>query len=119
MREQALRSDAAELARRAVDGVLVERVDGRSGEELRSLAHAARHAAGAGAVVLAGATPQGTASLAAATDGARDAVGLVRSIGSQIAGGGGGTPELALAGGKRTEGIDAALDAIREQLGTS
>jgi alanyl-tRNA synthetase len=117
LKEQGLRADAAELARAMSDGVLVARSDGRSGEELRSLAGAVRHRGDARVVVLAGATPQGTASVAAATDGTVDAIGLVRGVASLIGGGGGGTPELALAGGKRPEGVDAALAAIKEQLG--
>jgi len=117
MREQALRTDAAELARDVADGVLVARSDGRSGDELRSLAGAVRHRAGARAVVLASATHQDTAALAAATDGSVDAVALVRGVAAAIGGGGGGTSELALAGGKRPEGIDEALTTLREQLG--
>jgi alanyl-tRNA synthetase len=76
-----------------------------------------RHRAAARAVVLGSATPQGTASIAAATDGVIDAVALVRGVASLIAGGGGGSAELALAGGKRPDGIDEALQAVRGELG--
>jgi alanyl-tRNA synthetase len=119
MREQALRTDAETLARGADDGVVVARTDGRSGEELRSLAGAVRHRAGARAVVLGSATPQGTASIAAATDGVIDAAALVRGVASLISGGGGGSVELALAGGKRPDGIDEALQAVRGELGAT
>jgi len=116
-RERALAADAAELAVRCADGVVVARSDGRAGDELRSLAAAVRHAAGARVVVLGGASPQGTASIAVSTDGAIDAVALARAGAAAIGGGGGGAAELALAGGKRPEGIDEALDLVRAQLG--
>jgi alanyl-tRNA synthetase len=117
LKEQALRNDARTLAEGAHDGVVVSRADGRPGEELRSLAGAVRHQASATVVVLAGASPGGTAALAASTDGAIDAAALVREVASLIGGGGGGSSEVALAGGKNPAGIDAALDAVRAQLG--
>lgn len=46
-----------------------------------------------------------------------DAVGLVRAGAGLIGGGGGGSPELALAGGRTPDGLDDALAAIRAQLG--
>jgi alanyl-tRNA synthetase len=117
LKEQALRNDARSLAESAQDGVVVSRADGRPGEELRSLAGAVRHQASARVVVLAGASPGGTAALAASTDGAVDAAALVREVAALIGGGGGGSSEVALAGGKNPAGIDAALDAVRAQLG--
>ncbi len=117
LKEQALRDDARTIAEGAQDGVVVSRADGRAGEELRSLAGAVRHQAGATVVVLAGASPGGTAALAASTDGAVDAAALVREVAALIGGGGGGSSEVALAGGKNPAGIDAALDAVRAQLG--
>ncbi|HLK46086.1 MAG TPA: DHHA1 domain-containing protein, partial [Acidimicrobiales bacterium] len=116
LREAALRTDAARLAATASNGVIVAREDGRSGDELRSLANAVRHRAGASVVVLGGAT-DASASLAAATDGSVDAVALVRSVATHIRGGGGGSPELALAGGREPGGLDAALEDLRAQLG--
>ncbi|HUD70003.1 MAG TPA: alanine--tRNA ligase [Acidimicrobiales bacterium] len=117
LKEQALRNDARSLAESAQDGVVVSRADGRPGEELRSLAGAVRHQASARVVVLAGASPGGTAALAASTDGAVDAAALVREVAALIGGGGGGSSEVALAGGKNPAGINAALDAVRAQLG--
>jgi alanyl-tRNA synthetase len=119
MKERALRADAAALADRAADGVVVARSEGRSGDELRSLAGLVRHRAGATAVVLGGATPDGTAAIAAATDGTVDAVALVRAGAPLIGGGGGGSAELALAGGRTPGGLDDALDAVRAQLGAA
>jgi alanyl-tRNA synthetase len=117
LKEHVLRTDAAALADQIHEGVVVERSDGHSGEELRSLATLVRHRAGARAVVLGGSTPQGTASLAAATDGTLDAVALVRSVAPLIQGGGGGSTEVALAGGKQPGGIDEALATLRSELG--
>jgi alanyl-tRNA synthetase len=119
MKERALRDDAAALAGQAADGVVVARAEGRSGEELRSLAGLVRHRVGATAVVLGGATPDGTAAIAASTDGSVDAVALVRAGAPLIGGGGGGSAELALAGGRTPGGLDDALDAVRAQLGAA
>jgi len=117
LKEQALRTDAGSLAQEAQDGVVVARTDGRTGEELRSLAGAVRHLAGASVVVLAGTAPGGTAALAACTDGTVDAAALVRDVAPLIGGGGGGSSEVALAGGKSPAGLDAALDAVRARFG--
>ena len=46
-----------------------------------------------------------------------NAVDLLRSISSHIRGGGGGRPTFAQGGGSHAEGLSAALDAAREQLG--
>ena len=119
LKEQALRTDARTLAEGAHDGVVVARTDGRAGEELRSLAGAVRHQAGARVVVLGGANPGGTAAIAASTDGSVDAAGLVRTVAPLISGGGGGSSEVALAGGKNPAGLDDALDAVRAQLGVA
>jgi alanyl-tRNA synthetase len=117
LKEQALRTDARSLAETVSDGVVVARSDGRTGEELRSLAGAVRHQASARAVALAGVTPGGTAALAASTDGSVDAAALVRDVAQMIGGGGGGSGEVALAGGKNPAGVDAALDEVRARLG--
>jgi alanyl-tRNA synthetase len=119
LKEQSLRADAATIASGTTDGVVVARVDGRMGEELRSLASLVRHEAGATVAVLVGVTPQHTASIAASTDGAVDAVALVRQVAPLIGGGGGGSAELALAGGKDPGGLDDALAAIRAHLGVA
>jgi alanyl-tRNA synthetase len=117
LKERALHADATALAASASDGVVVARADGRSGDELRSLAGLVRHRAAGRAVVLGGATPEGTAAIAAATDGSLDAASLVRAGAPMIGGGGGGSAELALAGGRAPGGLDDALEAIRARLG--
>ncbi|MBO4365592.1 MAG: hypothetical protein J5804_04785, partial [Eggerthellaceae bacterium] len=41
---------------------------------------------------------------------------IIKAIAPCIKGGGGGKPTMAQAGGKDASGLDAALDAAREQL---
>ena len=56
------------------------------------------------------------ASVAVATDGHPDAVAVVRQIARHVEGGGGGSPQLALAGGRDPAGLDGALGEARELL---
>jgi alanyl-tRNA synthetase len=74
--------------------------------------------------VVLGGSPDGTrASLAVSAsreaDQAVDAGQVVREIGPLLGGGGGGSPEMAVAGGKDPGGIDRALDEARRLLGLS
>ena len=46
-----------------------------------------------------------------------DAGKVIKEIAKHIQGGGGGKPQMAQAGGKNPDGLDAALDAARELLG--
>jgi alanyl-tRNA synthetase len=122
-RSRELQSEASALAATALDGVIVARRDGLEPDHLRDLAQAARTAAGLRAVVLGG-SPDGTrASLAVSAsreaDQAVDAGQVVREIGPLLGGGGGGSPEMAVAGGKDPGGIDRALDEARRLLGLS
>ncbi|MDR0514945.1 MAG: alanine--tRNA ligase [Coriobacteriaceae bacterium] len=48
-----------------------------------------------------------------AVDAGFDAVAVIKAVSSHIQGGGGGKPTMAQAGGRRLEGIDAALQAAR------
>jgi len=74
-------------------------------------------------VVVLGGSPDGVkASVAVAADRVGAHVGrggqlhagdLVRQVAPLLGGGGGGSPELAVAGGKDASGIDAALDEAR------
>jgi alanyl-tRNA synthetase len=92
---------------------VVARQDGLDSKALQSLAQAVRRHDDVRAVVLGGSPDGAKVALAAATGGEPDAVGLVRALGAIVGGGGGGSPELALAGGKDPSRIDEALDEAR------
>jgi alanyl-tRNA synthetase len=102
---------ADELAGRATDGVVVERVDGLSPAELRELALAVRNVAGIEVVVLIGqSTTGGVSIVAAAKPGLGvDAAALIRDAARAVGGGAGGKGDVATAGGKDPGGIDEAL----------
>ncbi|HEX3947401.1 MAG TPA: alanine--tRNA ligase-related protein, partial [Acidimicrobiales bacterium] len=107
---------AETLARQAEDGVVVARRDGRSPEELRSLAQAVRRRAGVRAAVLGGAADGGKVAIAVATGGEPDAGALVKQVGKIVQGGGGGSPEVAVAGGRDASRLDEALGEARRLL---
>jgi alanyl-tRNA synthetase len=123
-RRRELEVEARTLASQAADGVVVTRRDGLEPDRLRDLAQTARALGGLRAVVVAGSPDGGRASLAVAADrsgsngdGGVHAGELVRRLAPLLGGGGGGKPELAVAGGKDASGIDRALDEARVALG--
>ena len=71
-------------------------------------------------MVLGGSPDGAKASLAVAADRSADdpvhAGDLVKQIAPLLGGGGGGSPEVAVAGGKDPAGIDGALDEARRVL---
>jgi alanyl-tRNA synthetase len=120
-RSRELQSEAKALAAEAEGGVVVARRDGLAGDALRDLAQTARASAGLRAVVLGGSPDGEKAALAVAADpdGGRDRVHageLVRQIAPMLGGGGGGSPEVATAGGRDPGGIGRALDEARRAL---
>ena len=123
-RSRELQSEAASLAATATSGVVVARRDGLSPDLLRDLAQSARATAGLRAVVLGGSPDGHKAALAVSADrngGGSDgsqvhAGDLVKQIAPLLGGGGGGSPEMAVAGGKDPSGIDRALDEARRVL---
>jgi alanyl-tRNA synthetase len=119
-RGRELQAEANSLVAAASDGVVVARRDGSEPDRLRDLAQAVRAAGGLRAVVLGG-SPDGTkASVAVAADrSASDPVhagDLVKQIAPLLGGGGGGSPEVAVAGGRDPVGIDRAHDEARNLL---
>ncbi|MGP0032383.1 MAG: alanine--tRNA ligase [Acidimicrobiales bacterium] len=113
LRQQSSESAASELAQAAVGGTVVARRDGVAPDALRTLAQTVLRHDGVRAVVLGG-TPDGSkVALAAATGGEPNATELVRALGAIVGGGGGGSPEVALAGGKDPSRLDDALDEAR------
>jgi alanyl-tRNA synthetase len=118
LRGKLARNRSAELAADAVDGAVVARVDGLQPNELRELAITVRNAPDVDIAVLAGITPTGGVSLAAAvTPGsAIPAANLIRDAAKAVGGGGGGKGDVATAGGKDPAGIDQALELAREAV---
>jgi alanyl-tRNA synthetase len=119
LRRQAAGSRAGELAASAVDGVVVARVDGMAGDDLRDLAVAVREERDVRAVVLGGEPPGGGVALVAAAtrDSGLSAKQLIAEAARTVGGGGGGSPELARAGGRDASRLDEALDQARAATG--
>jgi alanyl-tRNA synthetase len=117
-RSKELLAEAGSLIDSAVDGVVVARRDGLVPDQLRDLAQSVRSQGGLRVVVLGG-SPDGTkasvaVSVAATAGGPGAHAGdLVKQIAPLLGGGGGGSPEVAVAGGKDPSGIDRALDEAR------
>ncbi|MEO6317547.1 MAG: alanine--tRNA ligase [Acidimicrobiales bacterium] len=119
LKRHAAGGQASSLAAKAVDGVVVERLDGLERDTLREIALALRDGSGLRAVVLATAPEAGGAAMVAAVapDSGFDASALLDDAKKLIKGGGGKDPVLAVAGGKDAGAIDAALDAVRAAAG--
>jgi alanyl-tRNA synthetase len=117
LRTRSLESDAAQLGSSRIRGVVVARRDGLPGEQLRDLAQAVRRQPEVENVVLAGSPDGVKVAIAAATDGKVDASALVKQVALVVGGRGGGSADLALAGGGDTARIDEALGVARGALG--
>jgi alanyl-tRNA synthetase len=107
---------ATELAATAVDGVVVQRVDGLETNELRELALAVRNESGVDVVVLGGVTGGGGVGLVAAVKPATglQAATLIKDAARAVGGGGGGKGDVATAGGRDPSGIDDAMRIAAE-----
>jgi alanyl-tRNA synthetase len=118
-RSRELQAEAGSLVGEAVDGAVVARRDGLTPDQLRDLAQAVRTKGGLRAVVLGGSPDGVKASVAVAVErngsgeGGLHAGDLVKQIAPLLGGGGGGKPDVAVAGGKDPSGIDGALDEAR------
>ena len=119
LRRQAAGSRAGDLASAAVDGVVVARVDAVDRDDLRNLAVAVRDSAGVRAVVLGGEPAGGGVALVAAVtkDGGLNAAELIALPARTVGGGGGKSPELAVAGGRDASRLDEALNQARAAAG--
>ncbi len=107
------------LASAAVEGVVVARVDGLDRAALRDLATSVRDQAGVHAVVLAAALDGSGVGLVAAVtpESSLNAGALIEEAKKTVGGGGKSSSDLAVAGGKHVENIDAALDQARAAAG--
>ena len=116
LRQQSRDSVATELAATADKGVVVARQNSVELNDLRALAQAVLRHDGVKAVALGG-SPDGTkVSIVVATGGEPSAKEVVGVLGGIIDGGGGGTAELANAGGKDTSRVEEALAEARRLL---
>jgi alanyl-tRNA synthetase len=117
LRGARLQDDAARLAQSAPGGVVVHREDGLVPEHLRTLADAVRRH-GARVVVVAGSPDGSKVNVAVASDDKGvDAGVTAKELAQLVGGGGGGTAELAVAGGSDPSKIDALLAEARRRLG--
>ena len=124
VREEAA-GGAAAARREEVAGTAVElrRLSGLDMKALRDMADQARSQAGVGALVLA-ADKDGKAALVVSLDGTlverlggEPARELAMGLAGELGGGGSGKAGLAWVGGKRVEGLDAALEKFPALLG--
>jgi len=67
-------------------------------------------------VGLVGSAEAGKVAIVAATDATRNATEIVKQVAPIVGGGGGGTPQLALAGGRDPSKLDHALAELRRLL---
>jgi alanyl-tRNA synthetase len=109
LRQSQLSSFAEQLHNQNSGDVLVARVDGYPGEQLRTLAQDLQRR-GRRVVVLAGAVDEKVA-IVVASDESLNAQSTVKELAALVGGGGGGSASLALAGGRDVNGIDRVLAA--------
>ena len=100
--------------------LLAVHVPNVGGKELRDLGDSFKEKLGSGVIVIASEADGKVNLLAMATDDAvsrgAHAGNLIKAISGLVGGGGGGRPNMAQAGGKKPEGIDAALEKAKETL---
>jgi alanyl-tRNA synthetase len=116
LRQQSSESMASQLAEGAENGMVVARQDKVEPDALRALAQAVLRHDGVERVALAGSPDGAKVALVVATGGEPNATEVVRALGSLIGGGGGGSAELALAGGRDASRIEEALAEARRLL---
>ena len=122
LRQQSSEAEAKTLAAQAgAGGVVIARRDKVEGKDLQTLAEAVLRHNGVRAVVLGGSSDGSKVSIAVASEGAPDAVELVKKLGPIVGGGGGGRPgsPSALAGGKDPSKLDDALAEAQRLLSQS
>lgn len=98
--------------------VLAAKVEGVDMNGLMDLGDQLKDKLGEGVVVIASAIEGKVNLMVTATDGAiklgAHAGNIVKNIATLVGGGGGGRPNMAQAGGKNPEGIDAAIAKVKE-----
>ena len=101
--------------------VLAAQADGVDMNGLRNLGDQLKDKLGEGVIVLASVTDGKVSLMATATDEAQKkgahAGNLIKAIAGLVGGGGGGRPNMAQAGGKNPDGVEAALAKAVETVG--
>lgn len=115
LRQGALSQLSTELRGQSREGVLTSRCDGYSGDDLRTVALQLRDA-GVSRVCLASALPDGKVAVVVACSEGVSAVDVVKEVASLVKGGGGGSAQLATAGGRDASGIEDLLRLAGERL---
>jgi alanyl-tRNA synthetase len=126
---ESLKSEAAKNAMgdttqdiKEIGGIrfLATKMEGVDAGSLRELGDSLKEKLGEGVVVLASVTDGKVQLMATATEGAQKrgahAGNLIKAIAKLVGGGGGGRPNMAMAGGKDASGIDAALAEAEKVL---
>jgi alanyl-tRNA synthetase len=116
LQQRSSQAEATELAEGQEGGVVVARRDGIEPPGLLTLAQEVGRRDGVRAVVLGGSPDGSKVALVAVTGGTPDAKELVRVLGPLVGGGGGGSAEVAQAGGSKPEGLDEALAEAQRLL---
>ncbi|MDG2026255.1 MAG: alanine--tRNA ligase [Acidimicrobiales bacterium] len=118
-KQQLAVGQAPALAGKAIDGVVVDRVDGVDRNGLRDLAVSVRDQGDVHAVVLGAVLDGGGVALAAAVtpESAHKAGELIDDAKKTIGGGGKAADDISVAGGKNAESLDEALDQARAAAG--
>jgi alanyl-tRNA synthetase len=107
--------------KQSIDGanVLISRVDGVDGKQLRDLADQLKERLGAAVIVLASAGEANVnlvASVAKELTKRYHAGNIIKELAGMVGGGGGGRPDFAQAGGKEPAKIDTALKRAEELI---
>jgi alanyl-tRNA synthetase len=99
--------------------VLIGRVEGLDGKQLRDIADQLKERLGDGVVILAGGSGMNVnlvASVSKELTKRFHAGNIIKELAAMVGGGGGGRPDFAQAGGKEPEKIDAALKRAEELI---
>ncbi len=115
LQQQKLQNQAKHLAEKAQDGVVVARLDGMDANDLRELATSVRSLVDIKVVVLASKVEPGKVSLVSAlSKGVEGMASDIIGDAARLLGGGVGKgSDLAIAGGKKDEKLDDALELAR------
>jgi alanyl-tRNA synthetase len=110
---------AAEFAAQAENGIVIAAIDDIDRDTLKDMALAIRDMAGIRAVILGSAPSTGGVTLVSAVtkDSGLHAGELIADAAKTIGGGGGKAPDLAVAGGKKPEGLTEAMAQARKAAG--